>query len=206
MHLKNITRAGTGVDEAEKALIMLHGRGSSARDILSLAQYLNIEGFAVLAPQAANNTWYPKSFLASPIENEPWLTSALSLLEEIVADLSSKGKSPEHVYFAGFSQGACLTLEFTARNGRRYGGIAAFTGGLIGDRIYLERYAGDFNRTPVFIGSNNPDPHVPAERVKETIGIFKNMNADVTGKLYVGKEHTISEDEINLANELIFQV
>lgn len=152
---------------------MLHGRGATAHDILSLADNLNTEGFALIAPQATNNTWYPYSFLVPPAQNEPWLSSALNILEDLLNDIKSKGITSENIYFGGFSQGACLMAEFVTRNADRYGGVALFTGGLIGDHIYAENYKGDFGGTPIFIGSGNPDAHVPVERVKETERIMK---------------------------------
>lgn len=204
MHKKNIVTAGKLLDEANKVLIMLHGRGGSAEDILEMSAYLNVKDYALIAPQATNNSWYPYSFLAQPAQNEPWLSSALSLVKEIVDDVISKGIPAEHIYFTGFSQGACLTLEFAARNAMKYGGVAAFTGGLIGDKIYPGNYTGDFNQTPVFIGSSNPDPHVPVERVYASANILKNMNADVTEKVYNNMGHTINDDEINNANKIVF--
>src|SRR6476660_2588509 len=164
MHKKNIITAGKKFNNDSKVLIMLHGRGGTAEDILSLASYLNVKDFTLLAPQATGSTWYPYSFLAPPSQNEPWLSSALNLLKEILNDLYNKGVPSENIYFTGFSQGACLMLEFVTRNANKYGGIAAFTGGLIGDKIYRENYAGDFQDTPIFIGTSNPDPHIPVER------------------------------------------
>lgn len=187
-----------------KVLVLLHGRGGSAEDILSLSAHLNVSDFTLIAPQASNNTWYPYSFLAPPVQNEPWLSSALALLKELVDDLYNKGVSPENIYFSGFSQGACLTLEFVTRNANKYGGVVAFTGGLIGDKIYSENYKGDFQGTPVFIGTSDPDPHVPVERVYATTNILKNMNADVTEKIYNNMGHTINQDEIENANKLVF--
>lgn len=204
MHTKNIYTEGKPVNETKQALIMLHGRGSNAEDILSLAQYFPVKDFALLAPQATNNTWYPYSFLAQPKENEPWLSSALSLLNEIVKDLKAENITEENIYFLGFSQGACLALEFVTRNATRYGGVAAFSGGLIGDKIYPENYKGDFNQTPVFIGSSNPDFHIPVERIYATTNILKEMNADVTEKIYDNMGHTINQDEIDQVNKLIF--
>ncbi|MEI6948408.1 dienelactone hydrolase family protein [Paraflavisolibacter sp. H34] len=204
MHQKKIITAGKALDSNSKVLILLHGRGGSAEDILSLASYLKVDDFTLLAPQATNNTWYPLSFLAPPAQNEPWLSSALSLLEEVVEDVQSKGVPAENIYFCGFSQGACLTLEFVTRHAARYGGVAAFTGGLIGDRIYPGNYQGDFAGTPVFIGSSNPDPHVPVERVYATANILRDKNAAVTEKIYNGMGHTINPDEIQLANSLVF--
>ncbi len=183
---------------------MLHGRGASAEDILRLTSYLNIEEFAILAPQATNNTWYPYSFLAPRDQNEPWLSSALDLITGLVVDINTAGIPDDHIYFLGFSQGACLTLEYVTRNATKWGGAVAFTGGLIGDKIYPEKYAGDFQGTPIFIGTSNPDPHVPVDRVKETTSFLKKMNASVTEKVYQNMGHTISEDEIDKANQLVF--
>ncbi|NLU90390.1 alpha/beta hydrolase [Chitinophaga sp. Ak27] len=204
MHKENIITAGKPVAAASKALIMLHGRGASAEDILSLAQWFPVGDYALLAPQATNHTWYPQSFLAPPSENEPWLSSALSLLKNMTEKLQEQGIAQEHIYFLGFSQGACLTLEFIARNAAEYGGAVAFTGGLIGDRIYPENYNGTFEGMPVFIGSSNPDFHVPVQRVHESTAVLQKMGARVTEKIYDNMGHTIIEDEIRQANELIF--
>ena len=195
---------GTSLDEAQKALIMIHGRGGNATDIVSLADHLQVADYALLAPQAPDNSWYPFSFMAKPSYNEPWLSSSLQIIKDLVEEIKSRSIAAENIYLLGFSQGACLTLEFAARNATKYGGIVAFTGGLIGDKIYSENYKGDFNKTPIFIGSSNPDPHVPAERVIESAAILQNMNANVTRKLYNGMGHTISKEEIDLANQLIF--
>jgi phospholipase/carboxylesterase len=204
MHRKQILTAGKKLSEAKQALIMLHGRGGSADDILSLAHYLSVNDYALLAPQATNHTWYPYSFLAPPKENEPWLSSALDLLIETVRDINAEGIDNSNIYFLGFSQGACLTLEFVARNAHRYGGVIAFTGGLIGDKIYSENYGGDFSGTPIFIGTSDPDPHVPVERVNATVEILDKLNARVTKKIYKNMGHTISQDEIETVNTLIF--
>lgn len=204
MHQKEVITSGKNLAEAKKALIMLHGRGASAEDILRLAPYLNIEDFAILAPQATNNTWYPYSFLASRDQNEPWLSSALDLITDLVGDVNRAGIPKDHIYFLGFSQGACLTLEYVTRNATRWGGAVAFTGGLIGDKVNPGTYSGDFQGTPIFIGTSNPDPHVPVDRVKETAFVLKGMNAFITEKVYQNMGHTISEDEIDKANQLVF--
>lgn len=205
MHTKQVIRAGKQTGEATKAMIMVHGRGGSAEDILSLASYLLVNDFALFAPQATSNTWYPYSFLVAPKENEPWLSGALAVLQEVVADVQATGITTDNIYFLGFSQGACLTLEFVTRNATKYGGVIAFTGGLIGDQIYDQNYTGDFAGTPVFIGTSDPDPHVPVERVHATAEILTHMNAQVTKKIYKNMGHTVSQDEINQVNELIFK-
>lgn len=205
MHRKNILTAGKSLKEAEKVLIMVHGRGANARDILGLASHLNVSGYALIGPEATNNTWYPHSFLANPEQNEPWLSSALDLLNEMVEDVKKQGVTAENIYFLGFSQGACLALEFVARNAQKFGGIAAFTGGLIGDKINRENYSGNFNGTPIFIGTGNPDRHVPIERVNESVGILEKMDAKVHLQVHEGRPHTISPDEIKEANRVIFK-
>jgi phospholipase/carboxylesterase len=202
MHTKKIISAGKELTKDGKVLIMLHGRGASAEDILSLSSYLNVKDFTLLAPQATNNTWYPYSFLAPPNQNEPWLSSALDLLKNLIDELKNKSIATENIYFLGFSQGACLALEFVTRHADKYGGVVAFTGGLIGDKINNENYKGDFQNTSVFIGSSNPDAHVPVERVYATINILKNMNADVIEKIYLNMGHTINQDEIDNANKI----
>jgi len=204
MHQKDLITAGKKLSEAKKVLIMIHGRGGTAEKILSLAEHLDVDDYALLAPQAGGNTWYPYSFMAPLQQNEPYLSSALSVLNDTVNDLVAQGFTEKQLYFLGFSQGACLTLEFVTRNATHYGGVVAFTGGLIGDKIYQEHYNGDFKGTPVFIGTSNPDIHVPVERVYATSNILRDMNADVTEKVYPNMGHTITQDEIDNANTLIF--
>ncbi|MFC5871745.1 alpha/beta hydrolase [Chryseobacterium arachidis] len=191
--------------EAEKALIMIHGRGGSAQDILSLSQHLNVKDYALLAPQATNGTWYPFSFIAPVEQNEPWLSSAIETIGKTVQTALDAGIRAENIYFFGFSQGACLTLEFLARNAQKFGGAAAIIGGVIGEKINRENYKGDFVQTPIFLGTSNPDFHVPVERVYATANILKEMNAEVTEKVYANFGHSINQEEIELANELIFK-
>jgi phospholipase/carboxylesterase len=205
MHQKNIQYAGLPLAEAKRALILLHGRGGTASDILSLSPLLHVQDFALLAPQATQQTWYPYSFLAPPADNEPWLSSALSLIGSVVEDVTAAGIAAENIYFTGFSQGACLTLEFITRHAQRWGGIAAFTGGLIGDKLYPENYHGDFGGTPVFIGTSDPDPHVPVTRVQASEATLRERHAHVTVKVYPNMGHTISRDELEQANTLIFK-
>jgi phospholipase/carboxylesterase len=202
---QSVRTAGQSLATATKALIMLHGRGSSSADILSLAPALRVAGFALLAPQAPQSSWYPNSFLAPLALNEPRLSSALQLLQELVASLESQGIAKENIYFLGFSQGACLTLEFVARTATRYGGVVAFTGGLLGDKIYPEHYSGNFGGTPIFIGTSDPDFHVPVERVRASTALLTQLGAHVTERVYPNMGHTISQEEIELANSLIFE-
>jgi phospholipase/carboxylesterase len=202
--MKEIIKAGKSLDQAEKVLIMIHGRGGTAQDILSMAEYLEVSKFALIAPQAENNTWYPQSFLAPRAANEPSLSNALKTINDIVIDLGKEGFTKEQIYFLGFSQGACLTLDFVASNAARYGGVVAFTGGLIGEQVDHRNYHGDFDGTPVFIGSSDPDMHVPVARVKESTVLLEGMGAKVTEIIYQNMGHTISHSEITQVNKLIF--
>ncbi|WP_449397480.1 alpha/beta hydrolase [Chryseobacterium wanjuense] len=204
-HTLDIKTGGKSLDEAEKVLIMIHGRGGSAQDILSLSQHFNVKDYALLAPQATNGTWYPFSFIAPVEQNEPWLSSAVETVEKTVQTALNAGVKAENIYFFGFSQGACLTLEFLARNAQKFGGVAAIIGGVIGAKINRENYKGDFAQTPIFLGTSNPDFHVPVERVYATANILKEMNADVTEKVYANFGHSINQEEIELANALIFK-
>ncbi|WP_426328779.1 alpha/beta hydrolase [Pedobacter sp. R-06] len=202
--MKETIKAGKSLDQAEKVLIMIHGRGGTAEDILSMAEYLNVSGFALVAPQATNNTWYPQSFLAPRAANEPSLSNALNTIKETVLNLEKEGFSKEQIYFLGFSQGACLTLDYVAGNAARYGGVVAFTGGLIGEAVDHRNYHGDFDGTPIFIGSSDPDMHVPVSRVKESTTLLEDMGARVTEIIYENMGHTISHSEIAQVNKLIF--
>lgn len=184
---------------------MLHGRGGTAADIISLQRVLNLSDFAIYAPQATNNSWYPYSFMVPVAQNQPALDSALALVGDVVAEIEAAGISAEQIYFAGFSQGACLTLEYTSRNARKYGGIVAFTGGLVGKELEIDNYNGDFKQTPVFISTGNPDPHVPVSRVQESVTILEDMNAVVNQVIYPGRPHTISGEEIQLVNNTILK-
>jgi phospholipase/carboxylesterase len=202
-HTKRVMAAGIPLDGAQKAIIMLHGRGAAPQDIISLKRYLSLEGVAILAPEATNNSWYPYSFMAPVSQNQPALDSALEVIDSIVKDIEQAGISSENIYFAGFSQGACLTLEYTARHAKRYAGIIALTGGLVGQELVTRNYVGDFADTPVFISTGDPDPHVPVSRVNESIAIFEKLNAKVTSEIYPGRPHTISAEEIEIVNKEI---
>lgn len=200
----NTFTAGKPLEEASKVMIMIHGRGSSARDILSLSRYIKDESFAFIAPQASQGTWYPHSFLQPTEENEPYLSSALQTLAGVRARLQSDYNFKSHqIYWLGFSQGACLMLEFTAQNPLPYGGIFALSGGLIGPPGTLRLYEGEFEGAPIFLGCSQPDSHIPKDRLIESEGVFKAMGADVTLKIYPNLGHTINEDELKIVNEMI---
>ncbi|WP_460996075.1 alpha/beta hydrolase [Spirosoma harenae] len=200
----NIRMAGKPLEEATKVMIMVHGRGGSARDILSLSEYIQDKDFAFVAPEAYNNTWYPYSFLRPFEENEPYLSSALETLASIRARLQAdfNFKLPQ-IYWLGFSQGACLALEFVARNPSEYGGVFGLSGGLIGPPETVRNYDGTLENTPIFLGCSDTDPHIPMERVLESERIFQQMGARITTKLYSNFQHTINEDELNIVNLLL---
>jgi phospholipase/carboxylesterase len=197
-----LTRGQTPA-KARGSVILLHGRGASAEDILGLVDELQIPDLAYLAPDAAGHAWYPYSFLAPIERNEPWLTSALELVGTVLEKLEESGISPDRVAFLGFSQGACLATEFVARNPTRYAGLMALTGGLIGPEGKEFRYPGDLAGTPCFLGSGDPDPHVPWERVKESASALGALGGDVTLKRYPGMPHTVSQDEISEVRKIL---
>lgn len=203
-HQKNIITAGLPIEEASKAIIFLHGRGASAEDIIRLNAHLGVNDAALFAPQATNNSWYPYSFMAPESSNQPALDSALEQISALVADITEKGIPLSEIYFVGFSQGACLTLEYITRNAARYGGAIAFTGGLIGETINASKYTGDFEQTPIWISTGNPDPHVPVSRVMESREIIEGKNGNVQVEIYPGRPHTITREEIHLAVGHVF--
>jgi predicted esterase len=198
-----VLRSGPRPEDARLVAILLHGRGASAEDILGLANQFSARDIAYVAPQAAGSTWYPYSFLAPIAQNEPWLGSALRIVAGLVEDFTARGIPADRLAVMGFSQGACLTLEFAARHARRYAAVVAFTGGLIGPPGTTRNYTGEFSGTPVFIGSSDIDPHVPLERVQESTTIFRRMNAIVDERIYPGMRHTINADELQAAEALL---
>lgn len=192
-----VRSAGVSVRDARAAVLMLHGRGARAEDILTLAEPLALPGFAFLAPQANGNTWYPNRFL-EPIEsNEPWLGSALHFVGEVFEQILASGVPAEHVVLLGFSQGACLALEFAARNARRYGGLVGLSGGLIGPDDTPRQYGGRFDGTPVFLGCSESDPHVPRTRVEESAAVLRGLGGGVTERFYSDLGHAVNQDEMD---------
>jgi predicted esterase len=203
----DLLHGGTPLSEARSAVVLVHGRGATAESILplgeELAQRAKIKNLAFLAPQAPGNTWYPYPFTAPFDMNEPHLSNALRTVGEVFAQLDQAGIPPERVLLAGFSQGACLAAEYAARNARRYGGIAAFSGGLIGPPGAPRDYPGSLEKTPVFLGCSDVDPHIPASRVEESARVLEALGGIVTMRLYPHMGHTINEDELNFVAQFL---
>jgi phospholipase/carboxylesterase len=199
-----VVTLGAGLSQAVAAVILLHGRGASAEDILGLATEMYDERFAYLAPQAAGNAWYPYSFMEPIEKNEPWLSSALAKVGTIVQQAVAAGLSHDRIFVCGFSQGAALSTEFVARNPARYGGLIAFTGGLIGPPGADLHHDGDLGGMPALFTSGDPDPHVPWSRVLESAKQFTAMGAAVKTQRYPGRPHTVLPQEIKSARDLIF--
>ena len=198
--------AGSPARSAKAAVVLVHGRGASPESMLPLAEAFGGDDIRYLAPRATRNTWYPNSFLA-PIEtNEPWLSSALTLLAALMEQLTAEGFSSEQVGIVGFSQGACLASEFIARNPRRYGMAGILTGGLIGPPGTSRIYTGSLAGTPVLLGSSDVDPHVPLERVEETRDVLAALGAEVDARIYRGMGHTVNEDEVKAVRNLLRQM
>jgi len=185
---------------------MIHGRGSTAADIMELSSALDIEGMGVFAPQAPHNSWYPNSFMAPDESNQPALDSSLKIIDELIGKILSYGISHERIYFLGFSQGACLMLEYICRNARKYGGAVAFTGGLIGEKLITSKYQGDFSGTRVLITTGDSDPHVPLSRVKDTATQLEIQQARLRMEVFPDKTHSILSSEIDIANDWIFSL
>jgi predicted esterase len=198
-----VLHAGVRVADARLVAVMIHGRGASAENILQLAGELRASDVAYLAPQAAGHTWYPYSFLSPIPQNEPGITSGLGVIERLVEGVGQQGVGPERVVLMGFSQGACLSLEFAARHARRYHAIAGLSGGLIGPPGTPRNYRGQFDGTPVFLGCSDVDPHIPLERVHETAEVFRRMGANVDERIYPGMGHTVSDDEQQAVDALL---
>jgi phospholipase/carboxylesterase len=200
-HGQRVLQAGEELTSARAAMILLHGRGASAEDIMTIASEVQEPGWAYIAPQAAGNTWYPNPFIAPLESNEPYLTAALDTVTRMV-DMVEARLPAQRIVLLGFSQGACLTLEWAARHARRYGGVVGLSGGLIGPDGTPRDYAGSFDATPVFLGCSDIDPHIPMQRVVEAGEVLKRMGAELTVRFYPGMAHTVSVEELATIREL----
>jgi phospholipase/carboxylesterase len=201
-----VLTGGARLNQARAVMIMLHGRGATAGGILSLAAEFDAGDFAYLAPQAANNTWYPYRFLEPFDRNEPWLSSALQVIDDLLARVIASGIPAERSMLLGFSQGACLALEYAARHARRYGGIAGLSGALIGPAGVPRQYAGSLSGTPIFLGCGDVDLHIPLERVREATEVLRRLGGAVTERIYPGMDHTIQQDETDFVNGLMAEL
>ena len=198
-----VVTGGTPLAQARGALILTHGRGASAESSLSLAPLLGADDLAWLAPQAAGNTWYPYSFLSPIPQNEPGITSALRVLADLVAHIEAAGIPAKRIALLGFSQGACLTLEFAARYPRRFGALAGLSGGLIGPDDTPRTYPGSLDGTPVFLGCSDVDAHIPMARVHESATVLTRLGAAVDERIYPGMGHVVNDDEIAAVRGLL---
>jgi predicted esterase len=191
-----IRQAGTALGAGRAVGILLHGRGASAESILELTDGLHADGITWLAPQAAGHTWYPNRFIAPIESNEPWLTSALEAVGDVVAQAVTASAPTSRILLGGFSQGACLALEFVVRTPARYGAVAGLSGGLIGPPGTVWPQSGSLDGTPVFLGCSDVDFHIPKERVMESATVLRGLGAQVTAVLYPNMDHTVNEDEM----------
>jgi phospholipase/carboxylesterase len=198
-----VLAAGQPINRAKAAMVMVHGRGATAENILELAFELKQPDFVYLAPQAAGNSWYPNSFLAPIASNEPGISSGLAAIASVLAQLEEAGIALECTMILGFSQGSCLSLEFVARNARRYGGAVGLSGGLIGPDGTPRDYAGSLAGTPIFLGCSDIDPHIPRERVEQSAEVLEKLGGNVIARLYPRMGHTVNRDEIQFVRSMM---
>jgi predicted esterase len=191
-----IVTAGVPLDEARGAMVLVHGRGATADDIIGLRDEWRAAGFAFVAPQAAEFTWYPRTFLSPLEQNEPNLSSGLALLGAIVDEIGNRGVPAGRQILLGFSQGGCLVLEFAGRFARRWGGVVGLSAGLIGPPGRRWNFKGSLDQTPVFLGCSDVDPHIPRSRVEESAAELKRIGGEVELRIYPGLGHTINRDEL----------
>lgn len=201
-----VATAGAPLGTSAAVMIMVHGRNAAPANILDIVPRFARPDFTYLAPAAAGRTWYPYSFMEQREKNEPGLSSALWVLEHLVADVVARGITTDHVILLGFSQGACLTSEFAVRHAARYGGVVAYSGGVIGEPGTTWNYPGSFEGTPVFLGCSDVDAHVPKTRVDESAAVFKRMGAAVTERIYPGIGHMVNDDEVAFTTDLMRKV
>ncbi len=198
-----LVTAGTPVTDAEAAVVLVHGRGATARSIVQMADEFDQSRVAYLAPQAARNTWYPNAFTAPVEANEPGRSSGLQAIDDAVTEANGAGIPTERILVLGFSQGACLASEYVARNPTRYGGLAVLSGGLIGETVDPDSYEGDLEGTPAFFGCSDVDPHIPEKRFHDSAAILAQLNGDVTKRLYEGMGHGVNQDEIEHVSRMV---
>lgn len=198
-----VEKAGASTEEAEAAMILVHGRGAAAAGMMGLAREFGVPGFRYLAPQASGHTWYPYSFLEEKEKNQPGLDSGLQKIHDVLGRLKEEGIPAEKTVLLGFSQGACLATEYAARHPRRFGAVVGYSGGLIGPSVDSENYSGGLEETPVFLGCSSNDPHIPEERVDTTAEVMEQLGGEVTKIIYPNMGHTVNEDEIKMTRELM---
>ena len=201
-HGQRVVTAGEPLASARAAMILLHGRGASGEDIMTIATEVHHPGWAYLAPQAAGSAWYPNPFTAPLESNEPYLSAALDMISNLVERVESTVPA-QRIMLLGFSQGACLTLEWAARHARHFGAVIGLSGGLIGPDGTARDYPGDFDRTAVFLGCSDVDPYIQKDRVVEAADVFKRLGADVTLRFYPGMGHMVGAEEIAIVRSLV---
>jgi predicted esterase len=205
---QHVLRGGVPFAEAKAVMVLVHGRGASAEDIYSLGEEVSagVPGVALVAPQAAGNAWYPQRFLAPLHQNEPYLTSALQVLAGLVGEAEKNKISHRRILLVGFSQGACLALEFACRNARRYGGVAGLSGALIGPPGAARKPAGSLAGTPVYLGCSDRDSHIPLQSVEESAEILGVLGANVTKTIFAGMGHTVNAEELDVVRGMVRDV
>ena len=203
---QSVAMAGVLLNNAEAAMVITHGRGGTNHQALALVDHIGTDGFAYLAPQAYQNSWYPHSFMAPMESNQPYLNSALQAIDDAVTQIVDAGIATEKIMLLGFSQGGCLSLEYVVRNAKRFGGVVGLSGGLIGPEGTPRDYAGSLDGTPVFLGCSDVDFHIPLERVHESAQVLTKLGGDVEERIYEGMGHTINNDELDYVRVMMATV
>ena len=198
-----IETTGRPLGEGRAVMIMIHGRQAAPVNILQLVDSLSQPEFTYIAPAAADNTWYPYSFMADKEQNEPGISSGVAVIDCVVSDVVNKGILKDHIVLLGFSQGACLTAEYAVEHADRFGGVILYSGSVIGPPGTTWAYGGSFDGTPIFMGCSDVDSHVPLERIEEGAAVFERMGAIVTKRIYPGMGHQINDDEIAFTQGLM---
>lgn len=201
-----VRMTGEPLETARAAMVLLHGRGAMAEDILTLTDPLDQPGFAYLAPQAQGNTWYPNRFMAPLESNEPWLSSALMTIDDLLGQIAGAGIPVERTLLLGFSQGGCLALEYAARNPRRFGGLVGLSAALIGPLGIARDRSGTLAGTPVFLGCSDVDYHIPQEYVQNSTAVLRQMGGQVTERFYTGMDHVVNQDEIDFVRAMMVAI
>lgn len=197
---------GPSLDQAAAAVILIHGRRATAESIIRLSAALDQNGslpVTWLAPQAQNNSWYPLPFLEKLEANEPHRSHALGVIGGLIEQVIDAGVSRDRIGLVGFSQGACLSLEYAAVGERMPGFVGALSGGVMGPLEEDRAIDGSRDGMNVFIGCGDQDSHIALPYAKKSAKLLRNAGATVDYRTYQGMGHTINDDELQALRDAV---